>query len=281
MALTPPSDPRVLRALLAFYEASGVDVALGASPGGLMQAPAAAAPAPVPAPAGRSPLAPPAPPMAPLPPRARPDAPPAPAEAWAETALRDARALADGASSLAALRAAMESFTGCPLAEGSRLVFADGNPAAPLMLIGEAPGAEEDRQGLPFVGRSGQLLDAMLAAIGRDRTSSYITNVLPWRPPANRPPTLSELLVCLPFLERHLALVAPRAVVLLGGVAAKHLLGTEEGITRLRGRWFTLSAGGREVPALPTFHPAFLLRQPALKRLAWADLLALAAKLAD
>ena len=147
------------------------------------------------------------------------------------------------------------------------------------MLIGEAPGRDEDIQGLPFVGRSGQLLDKMLAAIDLDRTKVYISNILPWRPPGNRTPTTQEMAICLPFIERHIALAAPEILVFVGGVSAKTLLDTSQGIMRLRGKWQTYICDGREIPALPTLHPAFLLRQPAQKQAAWADLLSLREKI--
>lgn len=185
-----------------------------------------------------------------------------------------ARRVAAQCNTLDELRAAIAGFDGCALkATAKSLVFADGNPDADLMLVGEAPGAEEDRQGLPFVGASGQLLDKMLAAIGLDRTSVYIANILPWRPPGNRKPTPQETLTCLPFIERHIALAAPKVLVLLGGTSAGTLLDTTEGITRLRGKWQNYRAGGQDIPALPTYHPAYLLRQPGLKRDAWRDLL--------
>lgn len=151
------------------------------------------------------------------------------------------------------------------------------------MLVGEAPGEDEDRQGKPFVGRSGQLLDRMLAAIGLDRSTVYITNVLPWRPPGNRSPTPAEIAVCLPFVERHIELVDPALLVLVGGVAAKTLLGTQEGIVRLRGRWLLHSSPGlsRPLPTLATYHPAYLLRSPAHKRDSWRDLLTVKNKLND
>ncbi len=160
------------------------------------------------------------------------------------------------------------------------LVFADGNPNASIMLVGEAPGEDEDRQGLPFVGVSGKLLDRMLATIGLDRTNVYISNVLFWRPPGNRSPTDAEIAACLPFAERHIALVQPKILVLLGGVAAKTLLRTKDGITRLRGRWvdYTPQLGRTDVSpirCLPIYHPAYLLRQPGAKRQAWRDLLLL------
>ncbi|UEM22809.1 uracil-DNA glycosylase [Skermanella mucosa] len=188
-----------------------------------------------------------------------------------------ARAMAAEAGDLDALRAAMAAFEGCALkTTATNLVFADGNPKARLMLIGEAPGEDEDRQGRPFVGKSGKLLDQMLACIGLDRTQVYITNILPWRPPGNRKPNPNEIQTCLPFVERHVELVAPEGLMLLGGTSASALLNRTDGIMRLRGRWFefTPSAGARSIPVLPTYHPAFLLRQPAMKRDAWRDLVA-------
>jgi DNA polymerase len=189
---------------------------------------------------------------------------------------------AASASDLTALRAAMAAFEGCALRDtATNLVFADGNPAAPLMLIGEAPGEDEDRQGLPFVGVSGKLLDLMLAAIGRDRSCVYITNIMPWRPPGNRNPTPAEIAACLPFVQRHIALVKPQVLALVGGTATKAVLGTNEGITRLRGRWSEYrGADGTVIPAMALFHPAYLLRSPAQKREAWRDMLMLKAKLA-
>ena len=160
-------------------------------------------------------------------------------------------------------------------------MFLDGNPGAPVLIVGEAPGADEDRIGRPFVGRAGQLLDRMLAAIGLDRTSVQITNVIYWRPPGNRKPTSAEIAACLPFVLRHIALSRPKVLVLAGGTAASALLPATDGITRLRGRWFELAVPGlgTPVPTLPMFHPAFLLRTPERKREAWRDLLALKAKL--
>lgn len=194
--------------------------------------------------------------------------------------LASARAMAAGAKTLAELRAALEAFEGCPLKKTAKnLVFADGNPAADLMFVGEAPGREEDEQGLPFVGRSGQLLDQFLKAIGRDRTSVYVVNTLPWRPPDNREPALAEASVCLPFLKRHIALVKPKVVVALGATAAKNLFDTTEGITRLRGKWLELEVDGHRCPAMATFHPAALLRVPLNKRYVWRDLLSVAEKL--
>jgi len=183
---------------------------------------------------------------------------------------------AQGARSLEELRAALESFDGCPLkATATHLVFADGNPAARVMLVGEAPGGDEDRVGRPFVGVSGQLLDRMLAAVGLDRTQVYITNVIFWRPPGNRTPTPAEVAACLPFVERHIELVGPELLILAGNAAAKTLLLRNEGITRIHGKWFEYQSAGmsRPVPTLPIYHPAYLLRAPAQKRDAWRDLL--------
>ncbi len=196
-----------------------------------------------------------------------------------EAAAAGAQALAAAATDLEALRAALAGFDDCPLKRtASNLVFADGAQDAPVMLIGEAPGADEDRQGLPFVGVSGRLLDRMLASIGLDRSNAYITNILPWRPPGNRKPTPAESTMCLPFLRRHIELKAPRLLVFLGGTAAATLLERREGITRLRGRWFDYLGPGGPLPAMGTYHPAFLLRRPALKRDAWADFLAIRAR---
>lgn len=214
------------------------------------------------------------------PPPARPAAPPpsAPSHTAMTTAVAGARALAAAATTVRELEAAVAGFDGCALkATATRLVFADGNPAAKIMFIGEAPGADEDRQGKPFVGVSGQLLDRMLGWIGLDRTTAYITNILFWRPPGNRPPTTAEIAACLPFVERHIELVAPDILVLVGGSSAKTLLNTQEGIIKLRGRWFEFQRPGlpRPIPAIATFHPAYLLRTPGQKREAWKDLLAI------
>lgn len=195
--------------------------------------------------------------------------------------LSSARSLAAAAGSLDALRASLEAFDGCALKEtATRLCLSDGNPAARIMLIGEAPGFEEDRQGKPFVGASGRLLDRMLAEIGLDRDSVYITNTVFWRPPGNRAPTAGEIAICLPFVERQIELLRPQLLLFVGGIAARALLGLDQGVTRIRGRWFsyTAPAGDSPIPALVTFHPAYLLRQPAQKKLAWRDLLLLHAK---
>lgn len=192
----------------------------------------------------------------------------------------DAKAIAASCGTLDELQAALEAFDACPLKHTSKnLVFADGNPEADIMLVGEAPGRDEDIQGLPFVGQAGQLLDRMLAGIGLDRTQVYITNVLPWRPPGNRQPTPVEQAMCAPFIERHIELVGPKHLMLVGGVSAKQMLGTTNGIMKLRGKWSSVQVGATTIPALPIFHPAYLLRQPAQKRLAWRDLLAFKAKI--
>ena len=184
------------------------------------------------------------------------------------------------AQSVEELREALTKFDGCALRKTAmNLVFSDGNPLSSIMLVGEAPGADEDRQGKPFVGVSGQLLDQMLAGVGLNRENTYISNVIFWRPPGNRSPTDSEIAACLPFVERHIALIKPKVLVLLGGVAAKTLLRTKDGITRIRGRWVDYqTADGETIPCLPIYHPAFLLRQPASKRQAWNDLLLLIKK---
>jgi len=185
------------------------------------------------------------------------------------------------AQSLADLKEELSRFEGCALRHTAmNLVFSDGNPASSVMFIGEAPGEDEDRQGKPFVGVSGKLLDRMLAPAGLDRTNIYISNILFWRPPGNRSPTDAEIASCLPFAERHIALIKPKILVLLGGVAAKSLLRTKEGITRMRGRWVDyMPPLGSEltepIPCLPIYHPAYLLRQPAAKRQAWNDILLL------
>jgi len=203
------------------------------------------------------------------------EARPAPAASVApDDAARSARERAAAAATLDDLRAELERFDGCGLkATATQLVFADGAPGARVMFVGEAPGGDEDRIGRPFVGRAGQLLDRMLAAIALDRTQVYIANVVPWRPPGNRTPTPQETAVCLPFIRRQIALSAPRLLVCLGGSATQTLLGVKEGITRARGVWREYEGDdGATIPALPMFHPAYLLRTPAAKRQAWADL---------
>ena len=207
-------------------------------------------------------------------------APPPPAAP--EAAIMAARESAGNAQDLEELRALLAGFAGCTLAAtATQLVFADGNPQARVMFVGEAPGRDEDIAGLPFVGRSGKLLDLMLAAIGLDRTKAYIANVVPWRPPGNRTPTPQETSICLPFIRRQIELANPDIVVCLGQPATQTLLATREGITKTRGRWFKYDTGSREIRALATYHPAFLLRSPLQKRFAWRDFLALKKALAQ
>jgi DNA polymerase len=188
--------------------------------------------------------------------------------------------VAAACTTLPELKAALESFGGSPLKRtATNTVFADGNPDARIMLIGEAPGRDEDRAGLPFVGRAGQLLDLMLASIGLSRKeNAYITNVINWRPPGNRDPSPEEAAINLPFLRRHIELFDPGIIILLGAVSARHVLGKTEGIMRMRGKWSEYFVGGRMVPAMPTLHPAYLLRRPIDKKLAWHDLQAIATK---
>ena len=203
----------------------------------------------------------------------REQAPTLPAGLIEASALETAAA----AKSLDDLRERLSRFEGCGLkATATQLVFGDGNPGADIIFIGEAPGADEDRQGVPFVGRAGQLLDKMLASIGLDRSKVYIANVVPWRPPGNRTPTPLETAACLPFTRRQIELVDPKILVCLGAAAAQTLLGSKEGIMRLRGRWLPYLAGEKEIRALAMLHPAYLLRQPGQKKLAWQDLRMLA-----
>ncbi len=200
--------------------------------------------------------------------------------------IASARALAKGAGDLPSLNAALAGFDGSALKAGATTcVFSDGDPCARVMIIGEAPGREEDKLGKPFVGRSGQLLDAMLAAIGLDRkstepeTAAYITNVVPFRPLQNRAPDDAEVSLLLPFLERHIALAKPDVILCIGNVPAKHVMGADKGITRYRGTWSDITIEGRTIPALASFHPAYLLRSPDMKRHAWRDLLSLEQRL--
>jgi DNA polymerase len=217
----------------------------------------------------------------PAPAPAAPSARPAPGPAAPDAAARTAAQWAAEADSLDALAEAMNRFEGCALKRtATQLVFADGAPGASVMIVGEAPGADEDRLGRPFVGRAGQLLDRMLAAIGLDRRLVYIANVVPWRPPGNRTPTQQETAVCLPFIRRQIELCAPRILLTMGNPSTQTLLGAKEGITRVRGVWRTYEiAPGRTIPALPTLHPAYLLRSPAAKRWSWLDMRALRAAL--
>jgi len=230
------------------------------------------------APTARAPTALRAPPPA-APPMAR-----APVPLESPQLVEDARALAESCRTLAELEAAIRGFEGCALKRTAKnTVFADGTPGAPVMIVGEAPGADEDRVGKPFVGVSGQLMDRMMGAIGLSRDGGfYITNILFWRPPGNRTPTTTEQGMCLAFTRRHIELARPKVLVLAGGVSVKAVLDTTEGITRLRGKWTTYPLGdGTQIPTLPTFHPAYLLRTPASKRQSWQDLLAIDKKLKE
>jgi uracil-DNA glycosylase len=273
-----PDPAPTLRQLLTFYLDAGVDCALADEPiNRLVGDPVPPATATRDS-ASSMETAParPQPSLRPAPPLAVPTAPASP-----EAAIVSAREAAATAPSLEALRALMRDFEGCALrTTATQLVFADGNPQARLMLVGEAPGRDEDIEGLPFIGRAGKLLELMLAAIGLDRTKVYITNVIPWRPPGNRDPSPHETQICLPFIRRQIELVDPDILVPLGKSSTNTLLGLQQAITRTRGRWFDYQTGTRTIRALPTLHPAYLLRQPTYKRLAWQDLRAIAAALA-
>lgn len=265
---TPTADPPpTARELLAFYLEAGVDCALlEEPPNRLLDPEIAPSPAAVPSPpANRSAPAPTA--MA----RAPAAAVPAP-----DVAIASARDAARTAPTLEALRALLETFEGCALKQtATRLVFADGNPQARIMFVGEAPGRDEDLEGIPFIGRSGKLLDRMIGAIGLDRTTAYITNVIPWRPPGNRDPSPQETQICLPFIKRQIELVDPDVLVCLGKPSSQAVLELKDGIMRTRGRWHSYDTGTRTIRAMATFHPAYLLRQPIHKRLAWQDLRAI------
>lgn len=269
-----------LRDLLAFYAAAGVDDALADDPIDRFAEAAKRQTAPSPEPALRE-----AGDVAARPDRTAPATSPRPTMAAVpdEAQAAAARELASKATTLDELRQIMEGFEGCNLkATAKGLVFADGNPEADLMLVGEAPSRDEDLEGLPFVGRSGQLLDRILAAIGLDRRSAYVANVIPWRPPGNRTPTPHETEICRPFIERQIALAKPKVLVTLGGPAAKLLVNSSEGILRLRGSWKShATADGTAIPVMPTLHPAYLLRNPAHKKLAWRDFLEVKAKLRE
>ena len=262
----PPTDSA---ALLEWYAAMGVDVALDETPLDRL-APAREPPPSAPVPAPRPPLD-----RAVNPLRVTAPIPPV-AVAPSDEATLAARTAARAAQNLDELREALSRFDGCNLRlTATQLVFSDGTPGSRVMLVGEAPGRDEDIQGLPFVGRSGQLLDRMLAAIGLDRGSVYIANVVPWRPPGNRTPTPQETAICRPFVERQIELADPDFLILLGAASAKELLDTSEGILRFRGQWRDYDTGKRKIRAMATLHPAYLLRQPLQKRLAWRDFLAL------
>ena len=262
-----------LAALLRWYVDQGLDETIGEEAVDRLApvAPALVAAA-VPPARAPTPLRTPAPP------------PRAPVPLESPQLVEDARALAERCTSLAELEAAVRAFEGCALKRTAKnTVFADGTPGAPVMIVGEAPGADEDRLGKPFVGVSGQLMDRMMAAIGLTRDGGfYITNILFWRPPGNRTPTLAEQAMCLAFTRRHIELAKPRLLVLAGGVAAKAVLDTTDGIMRLRGKWASYRlSDGTELPTMPTFHPAYLLRTPASKRQSWQDLLAIDRKLKE
>jgi uracil-DNA glycosylase family 4 len=260
------------RAIIEFYVEAGVDALIGEQP---VDRFAAAEPPPAPARAPQAPAA------LPLDRETKTRAQPLAAPPSADEAALSAREAAKSANSLDELRAILERFDGCALkATATKLVFADGSPQARVMFVGEAPGRDEDIEGLPFVGRSGKLLDRMLAAIGLDRSSVYIANIVPWRPPGNRTPTPQESQICLPFILRQIELADPDILVCLGGPSAQTLLGIKDGITKTRGRWFTFDTGKREIRAIATFHPAFLLRSPLQKRFAWRDFLAIKKALA-
>ena len=266
-----PSDRDALQALLDFHVEAGVDLALDETPHNRFAEPKTER-APAKAAAQASPPKAPSASSAP-PPRALPKAAASAPEEVASMAREQAR----HAGSLEELEAILAGFDGCALKFSAKnLAFADGNPEGRVMLVGEAPGADEDRIGKPFMGRSGQLLDRMLATIGLDRTQVYVANIVPWRPPGNRTPTPQEIAICKPFIARQIELASPEIVLCLGGPAAQNLLGIKDGILRSRGRWFLYKTeDGREIRALPTLHPAYLLRQPLQKRLGWRDFQAL------
>jgi uracil-DNA glycosylase family 4 len=279
-----PDDAEALAQLLRWYADMGVDCAMDMIPHDRFADSAQAAKKPTPeAPASTS--------QATSSPRTAPrtltrNAPVSKNEAQAPQSLsadlvaQSASEAAASARSLDELREKLLAFEGCGLkATATQLVFSDGNPEARVMIVGEAPGGDEDRIGRPFVGRAGQLLDKMLAAIGLDRNHVYIANVVPWRPPGNRTPTPLETSACLPFIRRQIALVHPEVLICVGASATQTLLGTKEGIMRLRGRWFEYDMDGEQVPLLAMLHPAYLLRQPAHKKFAWADLRSLAKKM--
>jgi len=272
MSLASPDPAPTIAQLLAFYLEAGVDCALGDEPVNRLVDPDLAPPPAAPREAPRPRQLQAAPILSGL---AAP--PPAP-----DAAITSARELARTAPTLDVLRELLEKFDGCALkSTATRLVFADGNPQARVMFVGEAPGRDEDIAGLPFVGRSGQLLDRMIAAIGLDRSKAYIANVIPWRPPGNRTPTPQETQICLPFIQRQIELVNPDVLVTLGNPSTQTLLGTREGIMRSRGKWTDYDTGTRTIRAVPTFHPAYLLRSPSYKRMSWQDLRAIAKVLAQ
>ncbi len=279
--MTTTAHDKAMRELLVFYQEAGVDTAIGEAPVDRLSEPEAAPPpAPAPIPEATRPR-PPATPPRQISARElgtnAAAAPPSP-----DAAIMAAREAATTAATLDDLRAILDRFEGCALrASATQLVFGRGNPQARVMFVGEAPGYEEDKSGKPFVGRSGQLLDRMMAAVGLDESNAYIANIVPWRPPGNRTPTPQESAICLPFIRRQIELSGAAVLVCLGGPSAQTLLNIRDGITKSRGRWYPFQAGSRELRALATFHPAFLLRSPLQKRLAWRDFLALRKALAN
>ena len=271
-AIQNDAEPADLAVLLAWQAAMGADDPIVDAPINRYEATAAKVAATAPSAASTSPR----------PSLSAPSPKPAAKPVMTEEVVADARNMAASCQTLDELKEALSAFEGCALKKtATNLVFGDGNPTADVMFIGEAPGADEDRQGLPFVGVSGQMLDRMLGFIGLDRTNFYITNMLYWRPPGNRTPTDAEVATCLPFLARHIRLVDPKVLVLVGGRSAKSLLQTSQGITKLRGRWAEVEMEGFDtpIPALPTLHPAYLLRNSAQKRYAWRDALILRERL--
>jgi uracil-DNA glycosylase len=258
--MMPPADDKAARALLDWYQAMGADEAIGEEP---VDRFAAVTSKPVAGPA-------PEPRKTATPPRIAPRS----------ASATSTRGIGGEVSTLAELEALVANFEGCSLKRTAKsLCFARGSVEARVMMIGEAPGRDEDLQGKPFVGRAGQLLDRMLASIGLSEEHVYITNTVYWRPPGNRTPTPEEIEACAPFLARQIKLLSPRVLVLLGGAAAKTILNTNEGIMRLRGKWLSYACAGRDLPTLATLHPAYLLRKPEQKRYAWRDLLMLKAAL--
>ncbi len=280
--------------LLRWYVDAGVDETISEHPVNRFKAPEktkdAAPPAPAPAPDKGLGDAAPAPSLVPSPapavsaPVSAPPATPPVAPVSSNGEITDAVHLAKAALTVDDLRQALENFDGCALRKtATNLVFTDGNPEARILFIGEGPGAEEDRQGLPFVGPSGKLLDAMMASVGLDRSSVLISNIVFWRPPGNRTPTTQETAVCMPFVERLIELVDPKILVALGGPAAKSLLAQTDGVGRLRGKWFSYSTPGlaRPIEATALYHPAYLLRSPGQKRVTWMDWLDIKRKLEE
>src|SRR5690349_23789977 len=271
MSLPAPDPAPNVAQLLAFYLEAGVDCAMGEEPIDRLAEPDVAPAPPRELPVQPAARAMPAPPML----TGLAEAPPAP-----DAAVASARELARTAPTLETLRDLLNQFDGCALkSTATRLVFSDGNPKARVMFVGEAPGRDEDIAGLPFVGRSGQLLDRMIGAIGLKRTDVYIANIIPWRPPGNRTPTPQETQICLPFIRRQIELVNPEVLVCLGNPSSQGILETKEGIMRTRGRWRDYDTGTRTIKAMPTFHPAYLLRSPIYKKHAWQDLRAIKAAL--